>query len=49
MMSESREHMVAVPEEPANAPNRFSKTFGQEKRLDLILVQLNDEEDGKKK
>lgn len=49
MMSESREHMVAVPEEAANAPNRFSKTFGQEKRLDSILVQLNDEEDGKKK
>ncbi len=28
MMTESKEHMVAVKEEARNAPNKFSKTFG---------------------
>jgi hypothetical protein len=37
--------MIAVKDEGSNAPNKFSKTFGQEKRLDSILETLRSEDD----
>ena len=37
MVRASKESMLTVEEEKSNAPNKFSKTFGQEKRLDSIL------------
>jgi hypothetical protein len=39
---------VAVTEDAASSPNKYSKTFGQEKRLDSILVQLREEEGAEK-
>ena len=38
MMSGSQDIKVPVKEEGSSSPNKYSKTFGQEKRLDSILV-----------
>lgn len=36
---------VLVKQEGPSSPNRFSKTFGQEKQLDEILSQLSKDEE----
>ena len=48
MMSGSHDFKVPIEEEGSNSPNKFSKTFGQEKRLDNILVQIREEEEKEK-
>ena len=48
-MSGSQDFKVPIEEEGSNSPNKFSKTFGQEKRLDNILVQIREEEEKKEK
>jgi hypothetical protein len=35
--------MIAVPEEDSGNANKFSKTFGQEKRLDSILENIREQ------
>ena len=36
---------VLIKQEGPSSPNRFSKTFGQEKQLDAILASLDDSVD----
>lgn len=43
-MANSKDLKVSVKEEGSNSPNKYSKTFGQEKRLDNILEQIREEE-----
>ena len=46
-MGGSQDFKVPIEDEGSNSPNKFSKTFGQEKRLDNILVQIREEEEKK--
>ena len=46
-MGGSQDFKVPIEDEGSNSPNKFSKTFGQEKRLDNILVQIREEEENK--
>ena len=40
---------MAVEEGPRNSANKFSKTFGNEKELDKVLIQLKKEDEKKEK
>jgi len=42
-MQNSKDLKVSVQEGNSNSPNKYSKTFGKEKRLDNILEQLREE------
>ena len=41
------ERKVILPNEGPDSPTRYSKTFGQEKKLDAILEQMKDQEEQK--
>lgn len=47
MLNHSKDHLVMVKEEGKHSANKFSKTFGQETRLDAILENIRDEENNK--
>ena len=47
-LEQTKEGRIVVPDEPMDSPTRYSKTFGQEKRLDAVLTQLNLEQDQEK-
>jgi hypothetical protein len=44
-MNEFGPKRVLIKQEGPSSPNRFSKTFGQEKQLDAILSSLDDSVD----
>jgi hypothetical protein len=48
MAARSSDVMIAVKEDKSNSPNKFSKTLGQEQRLDRILENLREEEESTK-